>query len=108
MKRLIILLAITSFACSYSALSLSTLPTKEPVTRSTPANTPQAVMVVCKSYGLRLRVDAGVDSQQIDTLADGTKVVLTGNQKTPYKVVWYEVAVNGVTGWVSSKYLCLQ
>jgi len=67
----------------------------------------EMIMTVCNSGGLHLRADPGTSAEVLAILSDGEIVTRTNAKpKYPSIIAWYQVIADGVTGWVSSKYLC--
>lgn len=104
MKRLFILLAFLSLACSASAATSGVL--------ITPVNTPEPlptlapeITKVCNCWRLNVRTDAGTKYPTVTVLAVGERVQLTGRHKQPAVYTWYEIA-SPRAGWVSGQYLC--
>lgn len=94
-----LLLALVSLACTS---------TPKPTVKLTHLTEEiSKVNFVCRvDTGVHFRKTAGVDGEVVSVLPNGTEVTLTGLTETPVVIEWKQVRVDGVTGWISSKYLC--
>lgn len=54
---------------------------------------------------VNLRAGAGLDADILDKLSTGTTATVLDGPATADGYTWYQVDVNGVTGWVASDYL---
>lgn len=81
-------------------------PTATIVSTETPLPTvTPATAVVAYPYGLNLRNAPGVSAEVLRVLAEGTAVVLLNGQESIDGSTWQQVAIDGVTGWVSAEFL---
>lgn len=61
--------------------------------------------VVVDSYSVRFRAEPGLDAAIQFVLDDGTWAVITDGPVTADDIDWYELNVDGVTGWVDGEFL---
>ncbi len=77
--------------------------TPMPTNTSTPEPT---TATVNSGVGVWLRVEPGVDTDQLEWLLDGTVVTLLDNQRVIDELVWQQVQTeSGVTGWVAADFI---
>jgi hypothetical protein len=67
--------------------------------------TGDAVVVDADGVGLNLRVDATLDADVIAVLSDGTVATVVDGPVSVDGHAWYELDVDGTTGWSAGEYL---
>ena len=97
--------APTSTASSTSTTTDEGLP-GEPIDFGPQAGDQLAVVGVAHDDILNHRAGPGTDSEVIGRLAPTeTELIATGRARALPESIWFEVEVDGVTGWVSSAYV---
>lgn len=69
-----------------------------------PTATPQTAVIIYP-YGLNMRAAPGFDSEIVAVLAEGTAVVLLDGRETVDDIIWQQISLDGVTGWVTNQFL---
>lgn len=78
-------------------------PTPTDIPTITP--TPPPTALINSPFGLNLRATPSTTAPILTRLDDQTVVVLLGNSETSNGIVWQQISVNGLVGWVSQEFL---
>lgn len=79
--------------------------TPTPTETPTITPTPLPTAVINSLFGLNLRATPSTTAPILTRLDDQTVVVLLGNSETSNGVIWQQISVNGLVGWVSQEFL---
>ena len=82
----------------------SATPTLTPTMTFTPTPTP-VTAVVTYPYGLNLRAEPSRVGAILDRLAENSVIIILDEQVEEDGVLWQQIGVDGVVGWVSSEFL---
>jgi hypothetical protein len=83
-------------------------PTSTPTSTPTETPTPTATVVTARvdyPYGLNLRREADTTSELLLFVPAGTDVILLDGRVTNDDLIWQQVSVEGVVGWVLAEFL---
>ncbi|MCA9971859.1 MAG: TIGR00341 family protein [Anaerolineales bacterium] len=86
----------------------TTVPSETPTATPTETATPTPTVVtavVAFPFGINLRAGPGVETAVLQLLPEDTVVVLLAGRTEADGLVWQEVLVDGVAGWVSAEFL---
>lgn len=89
------------FVQSVAAAALAPPATATPEASPTPAPTPSAPTLLVQTTLLNIRRGPGLDYEILDRAAEGSTLPIVG--RTAQAVDWWQVELNGQSGWVSAE-----